>query len=110
MAAAHNLHRRWDYSHKPGRRPHGCNGKYGASGRKKHGRERTTVCQRCRASDAHYKREARRGEKIGRPLKPCGTPAAARRHRVNNEPLDFACKVAEAQYHADRRKEISKTA
>lgn len=54
-------------------------------------------------SEAHYYRERRRGAKpIGRELAPCGTPGAARRHRKNGEPRDWACKVAEAKDRAER--------
>lgn len=61
------------------------------------------VCRKCRASEAHYKREVRRGQKLGRRLEPCGTPAAARRHRVKGELLDTACQIAEAAYHKELR-------
>jgi hypothetical protein len=37
-----------------------------------------------------------------RTLKPCGTRAAAVRHRHNNEPLDELCAEAERKYHRDQ--------
>jgi hypothetical protein len=101
-------HKRWQTQHDPEARPLGCNGKYGCSGRKRHQRQASPVCHECLASEAHYKREVRRGQKLGRRLHPCGTPAAARRHRYDNEPLDIPCQLAEAAYHKELR-ELSKT-
>lgn len=93
----------WLYSHKPDRKPKGCNGKYGQSGYKAHKRKGTKVCRKCSSSKAHYQRELRRGEKFPRKLEPCGTKAAAVRHRAKGElPLDLACRVAEAKEKADR--------
>lgn len=50
-----------------------------------------------------------RGEDDGirrfkRRLKPCGTLAAARRHRSRNEPVDDACVEAERAYDRDRKR------
>lgn len=89
--------------HDPLARPLGCNGKYGQSAYKMHRRAGTEPCKRDLVSQAHYKREFHRGNGKPRRLKPCGTWAAASRHRRNNEPLDFACSVAEAQYQQSRR-------
>lgn len=94
---------RWDYSHKPFWKPKGCNDKYGKSGYNKHVRDGSPVCQRCRNSMNHYRRELARGQGSPRRLQPCGTPAAAHRHRQKGEPVDFACKVAEANYRAELR-------
>lgn len=104
MTAAHNPHKRWDFTHSPARRPLGCNGKPGDSGRKAHRRKDEPVCDKCRQASNHAKRERNRGQLNPRRLQPCGTPAAARRHRYNNEALDFDCQLAEAKDHADRRK------
>lgn len=100
----------WNTAHNPNVRPLGCNGKYGASGYKAHKRRGTAVCGRCLTSQRHYRAEVRRGQPKPRRLKPCGTWAAAARHRHNNEPLDFACSVAEAEYQQglrDKRKELA---
>lgn len=93
----------WDYSHSPEVRPLGCNGKYGNSGRARHQRRGEAPCSRCTASANHYRRELRRGQPKPRTLRPCGTPAAASRHRYHGEPLDFACRLAEARQRAERR-------
>ena len=45
----------------------------------------------------------RRGQNLPRHINPCGTPAAARRHRYKGERLDIACATAEADYHAGHR-------
>lgn len=90
-------------THNPLARPLGCNGKYGNSGGSAHRRRGEAPCRKCRTSQAHYKREHRRGALRPRRLKPCGTWAAAARHRARNEPLDFACSVAEANYQQERR-------
>lgn len=37
-------------------------------------------------------------------LKPCGTTAAARRHRLHNEPVCDLCRKAEAEAQAEREK------
>jgi len=108
MAAAHSPHKAWAYSHSPGRRPHGCNGKYGASGYNRHLRENTKVCQRCRNSMNHWRREKKRGGILARKLQSCGTNAAAKRHRKKDEPLCLPCRVAEAKYGEDRRKLAAK--
>jgi len=108
MAAAHNQHRSWDFSHNPGARPLGCNGKYGDSGYKKHKRAGEDACGRCLKSKAHNLRERRRGAgRIPRPLHPCGTPAAARGHYRHNEPLDLACKVAHTNYQTELNRKKS---
>ena len=93
----------WKLDHNPLKRPLGCNSKPGDSGRKAHRRRGEEVCGRCREAANHAKRERRRGQPHPRKLKPCGTSSAARRHRYRNEPLDLACKLAEAQDHADTR-------
>lgn len=94
---------RWDLDHNPGKRPLGCNGKPGDSGRKAHRRKGEDVCEQCKQASNHAKRERNRGQKYPRRRKPCGTFAAATRHRKRDEPLDAPCRVAEAQYHADLR-------
>jgi hypothetical protein len=67
------------------------------------------VCKACRESHKHYRREGKRGNPgTGRRLKPCGTNAAAKRHRKNNEPLDLLCRVAEAAYNNRVKKPVSK--
>lgn len=93
----------WDYSHNPNVRPLGCNGRYGNSGRRRHQRRGEMPCRKCTDSANHYKRETRRGQPMPRRLKPCGTPAAASRHRFHSEPLDFACMVAEARHRTELR-------
>ena len=93
----------WRKDHNPFDRPLGCNGAYGKSGATKHNREGTESCQKCRASAAHWAREKRRGGLMPRKLQPCGTPSAAWRHRYNDEPVDFACMVAEANYRTELR-------
>lgn len=93
----------WNLDHDPLTRPLGCNGKPGDSGRNAHRRRRETPCEKCREASNHAKRERNRGQPHPRWLHPCGTPAAARRHRHNNELLDIPCQLAEAQYHADLR-------
>ena len=87
----------WDLTHNPMVRPLGCNGRYGKSGADTHRRHGQKVCARCRKSQNHYQREVHRGGIKPRPLKPCGTNAAAERHRINGEELCFACKVAISQ-------------
>jgi hypothetical protein len=89
--------------HVPEIRPLGCNGKYGDSGSRRHQRAGEPSCEKCTASSNHYRREVRRGRPRPRTLRPCGTRAAASRHRYNNEPLDFACRLAEARGEARRR-------
>lgn len=37
---------------------------------------------------------------VGRPLAPCGTPSAARRHLDRGEPVDDACRDAQRTYKA----------
>lgn len=93
----------WDLTHNPNARPLGCNGRYGKSGADKHRRHGTAVCKRCRASAAHYQREYTRGGIRPRKLEPCGTNAAAERHRAKGEELCFACKVALSQRVQDYR-------
>lgn len=88
----------WQMSHDPEARPLGCNGAYGVSGAHRHRRRDETTCTDCLASEAHYMREYRRGQPKPKILKPCGTWAAAQRHRKKREPLDFACRLAESKY------------
>lgn len=89
-------------SHDPLVRPLGCNGKPGYSGGDKHRRQGTVVCGLCREAANHARREARRGQPYPAPLYPCGTPAAAKRHRRKGEPIDLRCAVAEAADSAER--------
>lgn len=104
MAGAKNPHRAWLLSHNPMARPLGCNGRYGPAGPTRHRRRGEAVCERCRQSVNHYKREAKRGNPgTGRRLKPCGTNAAAKRHHYHGEPLCFLCKVAEANYKSAKK-------
>ena len=93
----------WKADHDPEARPLGCNGKYGPSGRKRHFRRGEPNCEKCRASEAHYAREMRRGQNLPRYINPCGTAAAAKRHRDKGERLCIPCATAEAKYHADLR-------
>jgi hypothetical protein len=94
----------WKRDHDPEAQPLGCNGKYGGSGRKMHQRAGTPTCHKCRASNSHYQREFRRGQPAPRPRpKPCGTMAAAHRHREAGEKPCLDCYAAEAKYHADLR-------
>lgn len=93
----------WDTSHDPDARPLGCNGAYGTSGAKAHRRKGQATCDQCRASEAHYARELRRGQGLPRPLHPCGTPAAYKRHKERGEPIDFACRVGRSRYTASNR-------
>lgn len=93
----------WRKDHDPFDRPLNCFGYYGKNGTVRHKREGTNVCELCRESAAHWFRENRRGGLKARTLQPCGTPAAANRHRRKGEPIDFACAVAEANYRAELR-------
>jgi hypothetical protein len=98
----------WKLDHNPEVRPLGCNGRYGNSGRGVHKNAGTPVCARCKKSAAHYARERRRGGIKPRTLEPCGTHAAAERHRRLGEPIDMACKLADAnksQDYRDRQKD-----
>lgn len=90
----------WDLSHDPEARPLGCNGRYGKSGINKHYHHKTDPCEACRESARHYERELRRGQKYPRRLQPCGTRAAALRHRYAGEDVCFPCQVAEAEAQA----------
>ena len=103
MAAANEPHKRWHLSHDPEQRPLGCNGKYGGSGMVAHRKKGEKGCMKCKASSRHYQREYRRGGIRPRQLKGCGTRAAAERHRAKDEELDFACRLAEAEYHQELR-------
>lgn len=94
---------RWDLTHNPEARPLGCNGKYGGSGVKVHTRRGTEICERCRVSMRHYRREKRRGQHLARRRKPCGTHAGYRRHERAKEPICFKCRVAETEYRAARK-------
>jgi hypothetical protein len=60
-------------------------------------------CALCKASEAHYARELRRGQGLPRPLHQCGTPAAYKRHKEKGEPIDFTCRVGRSKYLADNR-------
>jgi len=93
----------WRKDHDPFARPLGCNGKYGVSGVQRHTKAGTEPCKKCRESYAHYRREARRGGIKPRTPKPCGTYAAAQRHKAKKEPLCFKCKVAETNYRTELR-------
>jgi hypothetical protein len=94
----------WRRDHDPFARPVGCNGKYGKSGGEAHRRKGQPACRKCKYSAAHWAREKRRGGLKPTPLQPCGTPAAAHRHRRLGEPVDFACHVAEANYRTQLRR------
>lgn len=94
----------WKLDHDPTSRPLGCNGKYGDSGRKLHRRKGEEICSDCRESANHVVRERRRGSPSPRRINPCGTAAAARRHRLRGEPVDLLCRAAEANYHAENRR------
>jgi hypothetical protein len=96
-------HKSWRLDHDPENRPLGCNGKYGDSGRKVHRRRGEDICDKCRQSANHVVRERRRGSPNPQRINPCGTPAAARRHRLHGEKPCLDCYTAEAQYHADLR-------
>jgi hypothetical protein len=98
---------RWDTSHNPNTRPLGCNGRYGHSGADWHYRRKQKVCARCKRSRAHYERERRRGGLVPARLKPCGTTAAAQRHRDRGEDVCFKCKVADAD-KAQRRRDAAR--
>jgi len=87
----------WNLTHNPSARPLGCNGLYGASGYMGHRRRNEPICEPCADTRNHYMRERRRGGIKPRKLKPCGTSTAANRHRLNNEPVCFRCRVAESQ-------------
>lgn len=100
MTAAHKS---WRLDHDPTKRPNGCNGKPGDSGRNRHKRRNEPTCQQCREAANHANRERRRGQPLPRPLHPCGTFAAATRHRNKNERLCIPCQIAEAKYHANLR-------
>jgi hypothetical protein len=93
----------WKLDHDPEARPIGCNDAYGTSGATRHRRRGEQACQKCLDSAAHYLREYRRGQPKPRALKPCGTWAAAQRHRIKGEDLDFACRLAESKYKAELR-------
>lgn len=92
----------WSKSHDPLVRPLGCNRKPGYSGQNMHRRQGTVVCGLCREASNHMRREARRGQPYPVPLYPCGTQAAAHRHRRHGEPLDLRCAVADARDSAER--------
>lgn len=101
---------RWNLDHNPEARPLGCNGLYGKSGENLHRHHGTAVCDACRESARHYEREVRRGQKYPRVLKPCGTRAAAERHRANGEEVCYRCKVAESEHQASRDRKRRKVA
>jgi hypothetical protein len=93
----------WNLDHNPAVRPLGCNGRYGNSGKSAHKNRGEPNCARCKASAAHYARERRRGGIKPRKLEPCGTHAAAERHRAKGEPIDRACRLADAAKSQDYR-------
>jgi hypothetical protein len=93
----------WKLDHDPEARPLGCNGKYGTSGSKAHRRRGHNPCTWCKASEAHYARELRRGQGLPRPLHPCGTNAAYKRHLDLGEDPCFKCRVGRSHYHAEQR-------
>ena len=96
-------HKSWRLDHDPEQRPLGCNGRYGDSGRKAHRRKGEDICGLCREAANHVVRERRRGQPNPRPLSPCGTPAAARRHRLHGQKPCLPCYNAEAKYHKQNR-------
>lgn len=57
------------------------------------------------ATTAKERERLRKKRRIPRRLwiEPCGTPAAARRHHRNKEPLCFACREAEIHYKRRQR-------
>lgn len=93
----------WKLDHDPTARPLGCNGRWGNSGRSAHTKRQEPPCAACLASSAHYAREHRRGAIKPRTLEPCGTHAAAERHRIKGEPIDMACRLADANKSQDYR-------
>lgn len=94
---------RWDLTHNPDKRPLGCNGKPGVSGRDAHKARGEPPCEKCKAAVNHTKRERNRGQTYPKRLKPCGTDAAAARHRKRKEPLDVPCQIAEAAAQRARK-------
>jgi hypothetical protein len=52
------------------------------------------------ADDSKRYRDRKRGKPPRAPA-PCGTPAAAKRHRRKGEPLDDACIAAERAYQRE---------
>ena len=93
----------WKPDHDPFTRPLGCNGKYGTSGSKKHRRNNQAPCDPCKASEAHYACELRRGQGLPRHINPCGTNAAYKRHLEHGEPIDFTCRVGRSNYLTTKR-------
>jgi len=90
----------WDRTHNPEARPLGCNGKYGTGGAKAHRRRGEPVCDACRASEAHYGREYRRGQGTRRLKYGCGTWQRHEQHRRKGEPIDLPCRLAYNAYRA----------
>jgi hypothetical protein len=91
-------------------RPLGCNGRYGPSGRLAHSRAGEEPCALCKESHNHYRREAKRGNPgTGRRLKPCGTNAAAKRHRRRGEKECLPCAVARSNYNGQFKKKPKKS-
>lgn len=93
--------------HNPYARPLGCNGKYGASGTTAHRKRGETPCAACSESNGHYVYETKTRGLKPRKLQPCGTNAAAIRHRRRGEELCFPCRLAQAKdrnqrYHAGK--------
>jgi hypothetical protein len=110
MARPNNPHKNWLFSHDPEARPLGCNGRYGTSGRVAHERRGEPVCPACRDSSNHYRREAKRGNPgSGRRLQPCGTNAAAKRHRRKGEKECLPCAVARSNYNGQFKKKPKKS-
>lgn len=92
----------WNLDHDPEARPLGCNGRYGKSGYNWHKYHKTEPCEACRDSLRHYERELARGQNYPRQLKPCGTRAAAQRHRARGEEPCLPCKLAETAEISER--------
>jgi len=103
LSAENYRHVNWDLEHDPEARPLGCNGRYGKSGAAAHYARGEPRCDDCAASQRHYEKEWRRGQRYPRVLKQCGTVAAAKRHQGNNEPMDFDCSEAIYKYEKARK-------
>lgn len=95
----------WRKDHDPAAKPLACNGKYGASGSQRHRYHGEKPCEKCRESEAHMRREARRGQRHPKVLYPCGTWQAAKRHQKRGEEIDYPCKLARAKYERELRAE-----
>lgn len=79
-----------------------------AAGRVTHARHGEEPCQPCRDAQNEY-RNARYVPAPPRPLKPCGTDGAYKRHIARGEPVDEACRLAHSAYEAQRveRKKVA---